>query len=302
MLGINQNPTSMKNLKLIIGISVFLFGCRNRTENLNVQHDLQLKEQVACMDMSMPVPPPPPAMEVTRFTPPFANDKTVSIMKMVYKQKIIRDALIDAEADDVNEARAVITRIVKSYKGYLDRDTYRKEYNTDRVHMLIRIPSENFDSFISGVDGLKLKIIKKEISSEDVTDDYYDTQTRINNQKKLELEYLELLKKAVKVSDVLEIEEKIEAVREIIETGEGKIKLMDDKVAYSMVTFELSTIEKIMPLEQKGYGELAWIALKDGWSRVEDGLLNILGYWHVYLMIIIATLFVYRKIRKRKAA
>ena len=74
---------------------------------------------------------------------------------------------------------------------------------------------------------------------EDVTAEHADVTARLRNKRALEQRYLELLQQAHKVSDVLEVEAKVGAVREEIEAVESRLNVLNDEVAFSTITLKL---------------------------------------------------------------
>ena len=71
------------------------------------------------------------------------------------------------------------------------------------------------------------------IDSQDVTEEYIDITARLKTKKELEARYLELLKKANKVEEIVSIEKEIGNLRSDIESIEGRLRYINNAVAYS---------------------------------------------------------------------
>jgi len=131
-------------------------------------------------------------------------------------KKIIKEGDISFETNNIRQTRNILCSSLSKLGGYVgeekesnNSDNNRKEYNLN-----VRIPSGNFDQFLNGVVSIAEKIDSKNIRRTDVTTEYIDITTQLANKKILEGRYLELLKKANKMADMLEIENKLtESVR-----------------------------------------------------------------------------------------
>ncbi len=290
------------NKTALLGIALLLMGCKQNTSDKNVDYELASPapmDVMACIDMSEP----PPVNETVKFAPPYIDEDETSVSAGIKKskQKIIRNADITILEDELELTKNAINKLVKLCKGYYSSDNYTKREERSSIGLSIKVPAENFDKFIHSMEGLKLNITRKLISSEDVTEEYYDIQTRLANQRKLEQRYLELLTKAQKVSDMLEIEEHIETIREEVESAEGKIKYMDDRVAYSTIDIVITTKEKEAVVAIPGYMERARLSLGNGWESLVDTTINTFRYWPLYILLCVLILIIKRVWKKRKA-
>lgn len=66
-----------------------------------------------------------------------------------------------------------------------------------------------------------------------MTDQFIDLETRLANKREYLERYRELVKKAVSVKEILEIEEKIRLLEEEIESVTGRLKYLGDQVDFS---------------------------------------------------------------------
>ncbi len=97
--------------------------------------------------------------------------------------------------------------------------------------MVIRVSNSDFENLLQEVSSDVKYFDQKEISSEDVTEQFIDIEARLKAKKELENCYLELLKKANKISEILEIEKELVVIREEIESKQGQLNYLQNKVA-----------------------------------------------------------------------
>ena len=117
--------------------------------------------------------------------------------------------------------------------------------------------------------------------------------------KKLENRYLELLSKATKVSEILEIEKELSVIREEIEAKEGQLKYLQNRVSLSTVTIEF--YKKVADADNAtvSYGTKMWNAVKSGWNGISSFFIGLLHIWP-FILILVAVIFIIRKKFKKK--
>ncbi len=142
------------------------------------------------------------------------------------------------------------------------------------------------------------KVDSKNIEIKDITTAYIDTKTRLQNKKLLELRYLELLKKASKISDMLAIEDKLSEIRSDIESVESQFLHMQNQVTYS--SLDLTFYSKSIAKETgKDFFYKVGRSLINGWELMLSLLLGLLSFWP--LTIIATLIFIWlKRVRMRK--
>ena len=121
------------------------------------------------------------------------------------EQKIIKEGNLRFETNDLVATYTQIQNAVKNQQASIQNDTEGKDYESVFRKLIIRVPNKNFDLFLKDISKGVAYFDSKEISSQDVTAEFIDIDARLKAKKMLESRYLELLKKANKVSEMLEI-------------------------------------------------------------------------------------------------
>jgi hypothetical protein len=98
----------------------------------------------------------------------------------------------------------------------------------------IKVPRPRFDEAIKRIEKLG-DVLHRNVSAEDVTDEFVDLELRLKNARAMRDQLVELLKGAA-VKDAVEIEKELAKVTEVIEQIEGRLKVLRDKVGYSSIT------------------------------------------------------------------
>lgn len=127
-----------------------------------------------------------------------------------------------------------------SYEWYYA--DYQKTQGTMRNYIEIRVPSKNYDSFVSALDGVG-KITSKSSSIDNISQQYYDTTTQIDALKIQEKNLLEMMEQCDTIEDMLTVQERLTTVQYELNRLQTSKRYMDVDVAYSYVNI---SIEEVM--------------------------------------------------------
>jgi hypothetical protein len=213
--------------------------------------------------------------------------------------KIIKEGNLRFQTNDLTATYTQIQNAVKSHNATIQNDTEGKDYGSVFRRLIIRVPSKNFDLFLKDISKGVAYFDNKEISSQDVTAEYIDIDARLKAKKVLENRYLELLKKANKVSEMLEIEAQLSSIREEIEAKEGQLNYMQNRVSFSSITIEFYKSIAEESGATASYGMKIWTAIKSGFNSMSSLFINLLSIWP-FIIILFAIIYFIRKRFKTK--
>lgn len=216
------------------------------------------------------------------------------------EQKIVKEATLRFETDDLENTFTQIQKAVSANKAKIINDSEGKDFATVFRNLTIKVPSQNFDRFISDISKGVSYFEVKNISAEDVTEQYIDLTSRLNTKKKLEERYLQILQKATKISEILEIEKQISAIREEIEAKEGQLKYLESRVSESTVTIEFYKTIAEKEGVKISYGSKLWAAVKSGFYSLSDFLIGLISIWPFVIILCILAYFIRKRFRRRK--
>ena len=215
-------------------------------------------------------------------------------------KKIIKSGTIEFEASNINAARKRILQSLKKYGGYVDEDnqTTNSDINRKEYNLKISIPAKYFDFLVDSVSASADKIDTKNISISDVTTRYIDMKTRLDNKKILENRYLELLKKGTKISDLLEIENKLTEIRSDIESAQGQLNYLNKQVAYSSLDITFYTKATTQNVDDRFTNKFE-TSINAGWVFIKNVFFGIISIWPL-LIIIGIVYFIFKNSGKRR--
>lgn len=250
-------------------------------------------EEVA-MEASLPPPPREEAM--------MDADRDVSenvVMEKPLQPKIIKTGNLRFETPNLDESFAHVQKAIAKYKATVQNDESGKNYESVYRNIAIRVPSVSFDAFITEISQGVKHFDRKEISAQDVTEEYIDVEARLKTKRILEKRYFELLSKATKISEMLEIEKELSAIREEIEAKEGRLKYLKNQVAMSTVHLEMYTSNPSESGATVSYFGKMGNALKGGFNNIATFFLGMLHVWPFILIFVVGFFFLRRRFRRK---
>jgi len=261
-----------------------------------IESDENSAEVVYDLDTDIMISPRTQLASVT--TKGYGADTNYSQSNQI-QQKIIKNGNLSFETTDLEKTTAQIYELVKKYKAQIQSDTEGKNYKTSYYkNILIRIDSDKFESLLEDISKDVSYFDNKEISSQDVTEQYIDIQSRIKTKKELENRYLELLKKATKVSEMIDIEKNLSKIREEIEAQQGRLNYLQNQISQS--TLRIYFYKKTSDTGvTNSYGSKIINAFSSGFNSLSSLFLAFLKSWHVILILVICY-WLYKKRKKNK--
>ena len=215
------------------------------------------------------------------------------------EQKIIKTGDIRFETNDLSATYTQMVTAVKKHKAIIQNDTEGKEYGSIFRKIIVRVPSKNFDVFLGDISKGVVYFDNKEIASQDVTEEYIDIDARLKAKKVLEARYLDLLKKANKVSEMLEIEAQLSAIREEIEAKEGQLRYMQSQISMSTITIQFYKTVADEGGATISYGSKIWNAITSGFNSISSFFIGLLSIWPFLIIVAVFVYFIKKRFKKK---
>lgn len=187
-------------------------------------------------------------------------------------RKKILTANISLEVPDLTETETSLKLLVAEFGGWIDRSSMY----TNSISLTLRVPAEELDAFLL-MTGKLGEVTSRSISADDVTDYYFDTETRLETLRVLQEKYTEYLKKAKDMEDIITIERELSNTISEIESMERTMRRLDGQISYSTVYFNAE-----LPPEEQVSGNLPNIA--QGLKELGYGFISLLYYIGIGLL------------------
>lgn len=155
-------------------------------------------------------------------------------------RKLVRDASLDLEVKNYDIALDAITGIAVGNSGYVaTKDSARLPNGKMSGTVVIKVLPGRLDVALLQIRALG-ELKNQSLSTRDVTKEYFDTDARLRNARKMEERLLALLDTMKgKITELLAVEKELGRVREQIEQMQGDLKVYDSLVQYATITISL---------------------------------------------------------------
>lgn len=219
--------------------------------------------------------------------------------EVTIERKLIKTGDISFETDNLLETRNYIEQAVKKYNGYISADNEYKSSQNITSNLMVRIPSESFDAFLNEISSKVARFDNKNISVNDVTEQFLDVQARLKVKKELEQRYSEILKKASSVKEILEVERELTNVRSDIESMEGRLKYLQNQVSFSTLTIRFYK-EEVSKAYSKTFGRLIADAFANGIDNIKWFFIGLVNIWPFILLIVLLIILIKKRIKRKE--
>jgi hypothetical protein len=235
-------------------------------------------------------------------------------MAEAMERKIIRDADLTLEVAAPAEVQRKISSIAETFGGFVVTSESKLRQVGDakqelEVNLVVRVPATQFGLALDQIRGAGSRVIQEKITGQDVTEEFIDLEARVKTQKALESQFLEIMKRANKVEDALEVQRQIAEVRTAIEKLEGRKRFLENRASLSTITVNLQSPVAIA-LNTSGFGRDIREAVADSVDVARGIVLFLIRFVIVMVPIFILLIlpgwllarFVFRRARKMQLA
>ncbi|MBK8806995.1 MAG: DUF4349 domain-containing protein [Bacteroidales bacterium] len=275
----------MRKYISILILAILISSCHSKQAE-NESYDVTKKEEAVNSASQQSAIEPSPIDKIDKQEP--------------RRKKIIKDGRLGIRVTELEKTKLRIDSLVKNHGAYYANESFNNTDWESSFIMKIRIPCENFERFLYQIESGKGEMKFKEIDAKDVTDQFIDLETRLENKRNYLKRYTDLLKQAKNINEILEIEEKIRVLEEEIESTTGRLKYMSDLVDYSTLDLTITKDKefKFNPVNRDKFYEKLKQSLSRGWFGFVDFFLFLINIWPLW---IIAILFLYFWKRYKKS-
>ncbi|MFA6428874.1 MAG: DUF4349 domain-containing protein [Patescibacteria group bacterium] len=160
--------------------------------------------------------------------------------------KIVKNGSLRLRVKEADRALEELKTLATNAGGYA-ADTRVYEVNGGReATITLRIPVAKFDETVSAAKRLSILVLEESATAEDVTDQYVDMDARLTAAKAEEAQYLEILKKAKTVEDIIRVTPYLNETRRTIEQLEGQLRYLSARTDYATLNVTVTEETKIV--------------------------------------------------------
>ncbi|HZE84451.1 MAG TPA: DUF4349 domain-containing protein [Puia sp.] len=219
-----------------------------------------------------------------------------------WDKKMVRTANLQLEVKNYQSFSVYMHDAVKRSGGYISQEEQNQSgYRTEGI-VTIRVPVDQFDDAMMRLSSASdsNKVLGKKISTEDVTMEVIDAKSRMEAKREVRARYLELLKQAKKMEDVLNVQNEINAIQEEIEAANGRIAYLGHAAAYSTINLDFYQVLDAGAREdaEPSFFHRLKNSVGNGWEWMGQMIILLTGLWPIWV-VLLPVWFGYRKWRSK---
>lgn len=232
---------------------------------------------------------------------PASKQQQIPVPKQDWDKKIIKTASLNLEIKDFKTYNNSFRDKVEQIGGYVAQEQQAEtEYKIENT-IMIKVPVDQFDEAVQLLTKDVEKLNEKRITSDDVTREFIDTRSRLESKKQVRLRYLDLLKQAKNMEEILSVQSEIDEIQEEIESASGRIEYLGHSSSFSTInlTFYQILNPAVADPAKLSFSTKFSAAFKEGWNWIQEIFIVVVSVWPL-LLAVFGTYLVYRRARKPK--
>lgn len=263
----------MKQKKVVLAILVLCmvcgFSCSRQRDKLEVFEESAVADFAVSSNARMMKSVSPTANAL------YADSvSTTESIQVNQERKLVYTGYIAVEVTDLETAENQCKTWCETYDGYV-ASSNKSERN---MTITLKIPVNSFTKAMNDV-ALLGKVKEKNISTQDVTERFYDLTGRLTTRKILFERLQKYLKEASSMKDLLAIEKELNSVQTEIESMEGQLQRLANQIDFSTITVSLQ-----LPHNTTNQG-FQWPTFSENFT---DFLVMVVSFFENFLLIALA--------------
>lgn len=148
---------------------------------------------------------------------------------------LIYQAILHLAVYQVQDNQRAVVAIAREMDGFLAQQS-------DTI-IVIRVPARKFQEALGRIEALG-DVLHRNIQATDVSEEFRDTTIRLRNLEQVRDRLAALLAQARTVEESLQIERELERLTTEIESMKGRLRFLEDRIAFSTITVNFSPREQ----------------------------------------------------------
>jgi hypothetical protein len=175
------------------------------------------------------------------FAPSVVIGQNASSPVLPFDKKIIKNGSLSLVVKNTEKSLGEIESIARNFEGFIENSNIYEISDGEKTGSVsLRVPSKNFSETLNALKKIAIKVSNETVSSNDVTAQYVDLEAEINNYKAEEKQYREIMARAVKIEDVLNVASRLADVRGKIDRAEAQLNYLARQVDMSTINVSLT--------------------------------------------------------------
>lgn len=163
------------------------------------------------------------------------------------ERMVVQESWLSLVVKNVRETGEKVINKAEEVGGYMVSSSLSKPEDAPYANVVVRVPAEKLNEVLDYYRKLAVKVSSENLYGYDVTDEYVDIEARLETLNKTKAKFEEILKSAVRVADILEVNRELINLQEQIDNLKGRQKYLEQTAKLAKISVYLSTDELALP-------------------------------------------------------
>jgi hypothetical protein len=212
-------------------------GSAGKGGGINAPNDIKpapAQRESTANSTSAAAPAVPPA--------PGTGNGTTGASSTMSDRKIVQTASIRLQVKEVGGSFEEVGRVATAAGGFVASSNFSFQGEQQVASATIRVPAVRYQEVLGQLRSLGAKVDSEGSNASDITEEYSDLQARLRNYEATETQLLTFLTQAKNVSEVLQVQDRLNNVRNEIERAKGRMNLLDKLSDLATITVHLRPV------------------------------------------------------------
>lgn len=160
---------------------------------------------------------------------------------------VIQESSMSLVVKDVREVGDKAIEKAKEVGGFMINSSLTKPEDAPYANISVRVPSDKLKDVLDYYRKLAIKVSSENLYGYDVTDQYVDIEARLETLGKTKAKFEEILRSAVRVTDLLEVNRELINLQVQIDSLKGRQTYLEQTAKLARINLYLSTDELALP-------------------------------------------------------
>ena len=162
--------------------------------------------------------------------------RLVSTSAIAQSRVVVHSARMSLVVNDVDQAVGEVRAVASHYGGWIVSSDQTARHSGA---IAIRVPAQSLDQALSDLETVGIEVESLQVSSQDVTEEFVDSESRLNSLTVTRARLLTFLDRAVDVEDALLVQQELSRLQLQIEQIQGRLNYLRQVAAFSLIEVEL---------------------------------------------------------------
>ncbi|HTI11557.1 MAG TPA: DUF4349 domain-containing protein [Puia sp.] len=202
-----------------------------------------------------------------------------------WDKKIVKTADLQVEVKNYQSFYDRLHRAVRQSGGYVAQEQQSQSSYKIENTVSIKIPVEQFDEVLLQLASDSDRLVEKKINADDVTLQIVDIKSRLETKREVRERYLDLLKQARNMNEILKVQNEINDIQEQMEGAAGRIAYLSHSAAFSTLRLNFYQVLDAGAKNEQAPSFLHKIkdALALGWDGISTVLIGLITLWPLWI-------------------